>query len=155
MVTREKPSKQGTIISPVDDWITANLTLSAKLSAYHSNGQFVVEEIERSIDLLEYAKDRSHNHNNGGDAAMVSKQAINRFFELPNVEKVGLYRNKDEDYLAIIVTEDQDDLSFQLAKIKIEIQDQYPNYNFEIRYSTIQNFNLDRFPSDIVFHTRG
>jgi hypothetical protein len=155
MTTSEKSQKElNTVIGPSKDWLMANITINAKLSIANGNGEFFMIEAEKSIDLLELSKTGTHTHKVGGDSAVLVEEISQEFFKLPIVDKVGFYEEGKNDFFVIIVKEDQDDMSLQLAFIKVELMEKHPEYDFEIRYLTTQRFNKNDFPKNSVFIPR-
>lgn len=108
---------------------------------------------EQGIDLLAYGKTESHKHKVDGDSVMSID--LNEFFKIINIKRFFSYSQNGKDYLYFLLSEDTDDISYQLAVVKNNIQDQKEEFNPEIRYALDESFDRSLVPADAVEYTRG
>lgn len=105
----------------------------------------VREELESThstrIKIMESEKAVSHNHNMGGDVAVLKNPVANAFFEMGFVDKIFLTQDGGIDHFLLLVDDDDDDISLKLARIKLNISRTDPDYYFEMSYLTHEEFD--------------
>src|SRR5690606_25059727 len=106
----------------------------------------------QSIDLLTYGQTESHIHKVDGDSDMSNE--INEFLKIPQVERIFFYSKQGRDYCCVVLSEDVDDISYQLAVAKYNIQDHNEDFDPEILYMHHDSFDRALVPEDAIEHIR-
>lgn len=138
--------------------LNANIKVVGSVFGLKSDGDYFHDEqtiSDTSIDLLSYVNNRTHNHVMGGDTRMKKTDMIRRFFEIPVVEHVYHFIENGKDHLYVVLSDDQDDIAFQLATIKCELRNNDRRFDPEIDYSTRDEFDRTILPSTVNQFSRG
>jgi len=125
------------------------------IATQRKSGQVEYFSHDFGLNKTEYVKNLSHIHVTDGDKSMNIECVSREFLNIPVAKEVYYYNKNNQDYYVVVLTEDLDDISFQLAKVKVGVQEKQPDYNFEIRYVIESRFNVESIPSNFKLFSRG
>ena len=155
---RMKLQAETHIVSPsADDWVAlgAKITVTGEIWGLKKDGRYFTDNksVELpSIDLLSYGHTDSHIHSVDGDSDM--EETMQRFFEIPNVAEIYLFTENGVKFLWFVLSEDADDIAYQLAVVKCSLSENYRDFNPEIRYTLKSTFDEKRIPPSAIRYNR-
>lgn len=115
-----------------------------------------IENSEQSMFLKEYANNKSHIYDIGGDLSVDVNMLIAReFYNDTNIEKVYIDPNDSELSLILVLVEDKDEIALTLSRRKSTISRNYNNVYFEITYLLKAELDIDDLPHNVILVTRG
>lgn len=158
-------TKQGSSSAAPEEWISAKLkatlTISTELSAVSASGHFhQIQDIQdlMSLEIPELVQNGSHIPNRGGDLMMMKSSGYlknvvaDKLEKDVNVQSV-LYSPGKEDTYYVIIHEDDVDIEMRIFDEYWNIKDSYPEYEFEFRIYSREDFetNYDQSKLDTIF----
>jgi len=110
------------------------------------------EEIEPGFCLknMELANTGSHIHIMGGDRKLEDSHCfiVSGLYGKEFVDTIYYYNKNGEHVYLITLKEDDPDLTLEVFNFYFEAMDNYPNYEFEFKPVSVDQFQVEVLPSD-------